>query len=63
MAESFSFILFPYSLFLSLRLSKKSFSTFALAHGVFRRNFRLEMTLGSCVKHLIRILAPISFQP
>ena len=38
-------------------------STFARAHGVFRRNLRLEETLGSLVKQRIGILSPILAQP
>ena len=39
------------------------FSTFVLAHGVFRRNFRLDCTDGSLLKHRILIRRPNSSQP
>jgi len=38
-------------------------STFFLAQGVLRRNFKLEETLGSSVKQRMEILRPISSQP
>jgi hypothetical protein len=45
------------------RMAMKSFSTFVLAHGVFRRNFRLDFSEGSLVKQRILIRFPSSFQP
>ena len=38
-------------------------STFFRAHAVFRRNSKLELMLGLCVKHRIRMVLPISSQP
>jgi len=42
---------------------KYSSSTLARAHGVLRRNFRLDLMLGSCVKQRIGTAAPIASQP
>jgi len=38
-------------------------STFFLAQGVLRRNFRLDLMLGSLVKHLTVMIFPNSSQP
>lgn len=38
-------------------------STFFLAQGVLLKNFKLDLTLGSSVKHLIVIRLPNSSQP
>lgn len=38
-------------------------STFSLVQGVFRKNFKLDFTLGSFVKLLILTQRPISSQP
>lgn len=39
------------------------FSTFFLAHSVFRRKVKLEFTLGSCAKQLIRMRLASPSQP
>jgi len=44
-------------------LRRYRLSTFFLAQGVLRRNFKLEETLGSSVKQRMEILCPISSQP
>ena len=38
-------------------------STFSLAHGVLRRNFRLDLMLGSCLKQLISTFLASPSQP
>lgn len=38
-------------------------STLFLAQGVLLRNCRLDLILGSLLKHLMRIILPISSQP
>jgi hypothetical protein len=38
-------------------------STFFLAQGVLLKNFKLDLTLGSSVKHLIVIRLPNSSHP
>jgi hypothetical protein len=47
----------------SRSMNKYSPSTLSLAHGVLRKNFKLELTLGSWVKHRIGILCPSSAHP
>jgi hypothetical protein len=42
---------------------KYNSSTFLRAHGVLRKNFRLDPMLGSCVKQRIGTAAPIAAQP
>lgn len=42
---------------------KYNSSTFLRAHGVLRKNFRLDLMLGSCVKQRIGTAAPIASQP
>ena len=38
-------------------------STFFLAHGVCRKNFKLDLMLGFSIKHLMRMRLPNSAQP
>ena len=45
------------------RSFKYNASTFLRAHGVLRKNFKLDLTLGSCVKQRIGTAAPIASQP
>jgi len=40
-----------------------SFSTFSLAHGVLRRNFRLDLIDGSLLKQRMLMMLPNSVQP
>ena len=40
-------------------LRKDTASTVFLVQGVFRRNFRLDMMPGSCVKHLMLMIRPV----
>jgi len=42
---------------------KYNCSTFLRAHGVLRRNFRLDFKLGSCIKQRIGKTAAIASQP
>lgn len=42
---------------------KYSSSTFLRAQGVLRKNLRLDLMLGSCVKQRIGTAAPIASQP
>jgi len=42
---------------------KYNFSTMARAHGVLRKNFRLDLRLGSWLKQRIGTAAPIASQP
>src|SRR5688572_1720274 len=44
-------------------MNRYRLSTFARAHGVLRRNFRLDATLGFSVKHRMRTCTPSSAQP
>ncbi len=44
-------------------ISQYNFSTLARAHGVLRRNVRLDLMLGSTWKHLMRTYSPIFSQP
>jgi hypothetical protein len=44
-------------------MNRYRLSTFSRAHGVRRRNFRLELKLGSEVKHRIGTCRPSSAQP
>lgn len=46
-----------------LRSFRNSASTFALAQGVLLRNCRLDLMLGSWVKHLIVMSCPNFFHP
>ncbi|RWX47590.1 hypothetical protein H206_06249 [Candidatus Electrothrix aarhusensis] len=39
------------------------FSTFVLAQGVFRRNLRLEFSVGFIIKHRILVQSPNLSQP
>ena len=48
---------------LTRRINKYNSSTFALAQGVLRKNFKLDLTLGSCVKQRIGITSPIASHP
>lgn len=45
------------------RLLRYMSSTFFLAHGVLLKNFKLDLMLGSSMKHLIVIRLPNSSQP
>jgi len=45
------------------RLLRYNSSTFFLAHGVLLKNFKLDLMLGSSIKHLIVIRRPNSCQP
>jgi DNA-damage-inducible protein D len=47
----------------SLSTNRYRLSTFSRAQGVLRRNFKLELTLGSCEKQRIGILRANSSQP
>lgn len=58
-----AFSLHARSLFVFFCVAMYNLSTFALAHGVFRRNFRLDFTEGSLLKHRILMRLPNSFQP
>ena len=42
---------------------KYNSSTFALAQGVLRKNFKLDLTLGSCVKQRMGTASPIASHP
>lgn len=42
---------------------KYNSSTFALAQGVLRKNFKLDFTLGSCVKHRTGTASAMASQP
>ncbi len=42
---------------------KYNSSTFALAQGVLRKNFKLDLTLGSCVKQRTGTASAIASQP
>jgi hypothetical protein len=42
---------------------KYNSSTFALAQGVLRKNFKLDLTLGSCVKQRIGTASPMASHP
>jgi hypothetical protein len=42
---------------------KYNCSTFLRAHGVLRKNFKLDFMLGSCVKQRTGTAAPIASQP
>jgi hypothetical protein len=52
-----------YILLASYKVLIYSSSTFFLAHGVFRKNVRLDLMLGSLVKQLIRMRLPNSSHP
>src|ERR1035438_9793820 len=45
------------------RIRKYNSSTLARAHGVLRKNFKLDLILGSCIKQRIGTAAPIASQP
>ena len=51
------------NVYCTLRINKYNSSTFALAQGVLRKNFKLDLTLGSCVKQRIGIASPIASHP
>ena len=42
---------------------KYNSSTFALAQGVLRKNFKLDLTLGSCVKQRMGMASAIASHP
>jgi hypothetical protein len=50
---------------MSYRLISRKYnsSTFALAQGVLRKNFKLDLTLESCVKQRMGTASPIASQP
>ena len=45
------------------RINKYNSSTFALAQGVLLKNFKLDLTLGSCVKQRIGTASAIASHP
>ena len=49
--------------YFTLRINKYNSSTFALAQGALRKNFKLDLMLGSCVKQRIGIASPIASHP
>ena len=56
----------PYSPFALARrwsrsMNKYKLSTFSRAHGVLRKNFKLEFTLGSCLKQRMLMRSPQAF--
>jgi hypothetical protein len=50
-------------LMLNLACCKYNASTFLRAHGVLRKNFKLDLMLGSWVKQRTGTAAPIASQP
>jgi hypothetical protein len=49
--------------YFTLRINKYNSSTFDLAQGVLRKNFKLDLTLGSCVKQRTGTASAIASQP